>query len=452
MTPLGIVLVLAVLTAFALRRGFTRLIAVAAGFPIGVIASVGGQPAPTFFTLGALACLWLGVEWIAGRGRVRDGSSEHRPGALSLVIFLGWSLLVTLIAPTVFEGIPVLVARGGIDEQFLDPGTLTYTVSNVAQAAYLVISIGVVFFLAKSPATTPGLLGIVLGIITVVSFWRLLSLGTGLPYPEGFFDNSTTVRIIEETPDGEARFRGIFSEPSGLAAASLTTLVFFALRLRYLGGWGRVGAVAILVMAAVNAASSTAGTFVAAGLIMVGIVVVFWIGGFVVNRTRLDPVLAAVVILVSGVGLFFVPTLIAFVESVVSVKISSSSYGSRTGVDLFSYLLTLDTWGFGVGLGSNRPSSFLATLLSCTGVIGAAFFAIAITRLIVAASAKPEYHATIWALVSVLVSKIVSSPNISDNAALLWISCGVLAHAAWSENREAEPAPGPPQRLSLMRR
>ncbi len=452
MTPLGVLFVLAAITILAMRRGYVRLIAVAAGLPIGVIATVGGQPAPTFFTLGGLACAWLVFEWISGRSTPRDDEGRHRPGALSLVIFLGWSLLVTLVAPTIFEGVPVLVARGGIDEQFLDPGTLTYSVSNIAQAAYLVISIGVVFFLARSRETTPGLLGIVLAVITVISFWRLLSISGGLPFPEGFFDNSTTVRIIEETPDGEPRFRGIFSEPSGLAAASLTTLVFFALRLRYLGAWSRVGAIAVLVMAAVNAASSTAGTFIAAGLIMVGIVVLFWIGGFFANRVRLDPLLAAAVILVGGIGIFFVPALIEFVQSVVSVKISSSSYGSRTGVDLFSYLLTLDTWGFGVGLGSNRPSSFLATLLSCTGVVGAAFFAIAITRLIVAASTRPEYHATIWALVSVLVSKVVSSPNISDNAALLWISCGVLAHAAWRERRDIPLTPDARFLLSEARR
>lgn len=436
MTPLGVFVVVATVAVLTRRRGFPQLLAVVAGFPIGVIATVGGQPAPTFFTLGAGVCAWLAFTWIASRRSEQPSENGKRPGAIALVLFVGWSILVTVMAPTIFAGIPVLVARGGIDEQFLDPGNLTYTVSNIAQVAYLVISIGVVFFLARSPGTSPGLLGITLVVITALSFWRLLSLNTGLPFPEGFFDNSTTSRIIETTPDGEPRFRGIFSEPSGLAAASLTAMVFFALRIPYLSRWQRVGALAVIIMAAINAANSTAGTFVAAGLILVAIVVLVWMGRFLLNKTRVSPLLAAAAILVAGSALFFVPLLIEFVQSVISVKVSSSSFGSRTGVDQFSYLLTLNTWGFGVGLGSNRPSSFFASLLSCTGVLGAALFILGLGKLMIAAAAKPEYHATIWALVSVLVCKVVSSPNISDNSALLWISCGVLAHAAWQTGHD----------------
>ena len=436
MTPLGLVIVLLTAAVLVSRRGYPQLLAAAAGLPIGVIATVAGQPAPTFFALGAGACAWLVFTWIVAQKDDRPTIRRHRPGAIALVLFLSWSIFVTILAPTLFEGLPVLVARGGIDEQFLDPGTLTYTVSNFAQVAYLIISIGVVFFLARSPGTSPGLLGITLIVITVICFWRLLSLNVGLPFPDGFFDTPTTVRIIEQSADGEPRFRGIFSEPSALAAASLTTLVFFALRMPHLTRWQRVGALIVLIMAAANAASSTAGTFVAAGLILVAIVFLVWVGRFLLNKSKIDPLLAGATIALVAIGLLFVPLLVGFVESVISVKISSSSYGSRLGVDQFSYLLTLDTWGFGVGLGSNRPSSFLASLLSCTGVIGVALFTLAVGKLMTAASAKPEYHATIWALISVLVSKVVSSPNISDNAALLWISCGVLAHAAWRGARD----------------
>ena len=431
MTPLGFVVVLVAVAVLASRRGYPQLLAAAAGLPIGVVATVAGQSAKTFFVLGAGACAWLVFRWIIAREDVRPTIQEHRPGAIALVLFLCWSIFVTILAPTIFEGMPVLVARGGIDEQFLDPGTLTYTVSNVAQVSYLIVSVGVVFFLARSPGTSPGLLGITLTVITVISFWRLLSLNAGLPFPEGFFDNSTTVRIIEQTPDGEPRFRGIFSEPSGLGAASLTTLVFFALRIPRLTGWQRLGALVVLIMAAANAASSTAGTFVAAGLILIAIAFLVWVGRFLLNKTRVDPIFAGAVILLIAIGLLFVPLLVAFVESVISVKISSSSFYSRTGADQFSYLLTLNTWGFGVGLGSNRPSSFLAALFSCTGVLGVALFTLAVGKLMTAASANSEYHATIWALVSVLVCKVVANPDISDNPAFLWISCGVLAHAAW---------------------
>ena len=121
MTPLGIVIALLTVAVFARRRGYPQLLAAAAGLPIGVVVIVAGQPVKTFFALGAVACAWLFFGWIMARKDDRPTIREHRPGALALVLFLCWSIFVTILAPTLFEGMPVLVARGGIDEQFLDP-------------------------------------------------------------------------------------------------------------------------------------------------------------------------------------------------------------------------------------------------------------------------------------------------------------------------------------------
>lgn len=431
-TPLGVALLVVAAIVAGRRRGYVRLMAVSGGMPIGVSVVAAGQSLPVFYTLAVFAFLGVITAQLLRREvRNRPAVQHVRPGALALVLFTGWSIAVTIVGPTLFSGISVLIARKGIDEQFLDPGTLGYTVSNLAQVFYLLVGVGTVFFVSKSPGATPALLGFTLGTLTILSFWRLLSIQYGLPFPAGFFDNSTAVRIIETTSTGAHRFRGIFSEPSSLASTSLTAIVYFAMRLKWLEGWQRSLAIAVLVMAVINAVESTAGTFVAAGLVLLGVLVAFGFWSFVVRGARVNPFVVVGVLLALAIGLFAIPALVDVISGVINEKVGSSSYESRTGVDKFSYLLALQTWGIGVGLGSNRPASFTAMLVSCVGVPGTLFFVVAIFTLIRRSYALPQYRATAWALVSILISKSISGPNLSDPSALLWITSGILARASW---------------------
>jgi hypothetical protein len=430
-TPLGLLILVLLVLAVWKRSLFLLLLAASGGLPLGVALVFAGQSLPAFYAVGAVAGVMLLATTLVSRRTGRALVRQSRPGANALLLFVAWTIFVTAVAPFVFRGVSVLVARGGIDEQFLDPGTLDYTVSNVAQIVYLIIGVAIVFFVSGSRTSVVGLVSLMLGVITVLSFWRLLSLYAGVPFPVGFFDNATSFRIIESAPGGAARFRGIFAEPSSLGAACITAIVFFTLRLPWLSRVRRVGAGAIILMAIVNAAMSTAGTFVAAGLVMLAIVALYGVRRFVLGSARVPvgAVVAGLVVLMFGA--FFIPTVVELVNSIINEKVSSSSYGSRTGVDIFSYRLTLQTWGFGVGLGSNRPSSFLAMLLSCVGIPGTVLFSVALFRISRAAWDKPEYRPVVWALVSVLVCKIISGPNLSDPAATLYITLGVLAHGAW---------------------
>ncbi|CAN5272662.1 hypothetical protein BH09ACT1_BH09ACT1_12520 [soil metagenome] len=431
-TPLGVLVILIAAAVVGRSKGYVRLMAVGGGMPIGVVVVLGGQSLPVFYTLaiGTLLALFL-VPIITRKPSAFAALGGPRPGAIALLLFVAWSAIITLIAPALFAGMPVLIARDGLDEGLLNPGTLGYTVSNIAQVAYLVLGAGTVFFLSRSKGSTPGLIGFMLGTVTILSFWRYTGLHYNVPFPYGFFDNSTAVRIIESTSTGEARFRGIFSEPSGLASASLTAMIYFAMRFKWLRGWKLVLAIAIFVMAAINALVSTAGTFVAAGLLMLAILCAVGIWKFVSGGVRLNATIVIIAMLVVSVGVFFLPAVISVISGIINNKVGSSSYDSRTGVDQFSILLAIKTWGLGVGLGSNRPSSFLAMLLSCVGVPGTALFFVAIGSIMKKAYQIPQYRATVWALTSVLASKVISGPNLSDPSALLWISAGVLAHAAW---------------------
>ena len=67
-------------------------------------------------------------------------------------------------------------------------------------------------------------------------------------------------------------------------------------------------------------------------------------------------------------------------------------------------------------MGANRASSFVAGLLSTTGLIGALLFAAAVVTLVRRSSSVREYRPVIWALVTSLVRKAVAGTDLSDSS------------------------------------
>jgi hypothetical protein len=144
------------------------------------------------------------------------------------------------------------------------------------------------------------------------------------------------------------------------------------------------------------------------------------------------------------------PIVADFVETVVNDKVGTSSYNERSGANTESYEIFLDTFGFGVGLGGSRASSFFAGLLSTTGIVGILLFAAAIAALIRRSASRVEYRPVVWALVALLINKVVSGPDLSDPSGVLWMSLGLLSRAATiAEARPAErPSPAPTDTLA----
>jgi hypothetical protein len=88
--------------------------------------------------------------------------------------------------------------------------------------------------------------------------------------------------------------------------------------------------------------------------------------------------LSAILALVAASALLtIIPSIRSVFLSQTVEKIGSVSALSRFGADAYAFDLVLKTYGLGVGLGSNRPSSFVAALLSQVGVVGFVLFACA---------------------------------------------------------------------------
>jgi hypothetical protein len=142
----------------------------------------------------------------------------------------------------------------------------------------------------------------------------------------------------------------------------------------------------------------------------------------------------------SAVPLIFVALFFSGYREVLTVltvsKGESGSFINRTAADLYSLQLLLQTYGLGVGLGSNRASSLLATLLSNVGIAGTVVFLMFYFRLF--AGLPEQYTWFRWAAFALFLNAVLS---ISDaTMPLLWMPI-LLATQFGSENTTVRPKP-----------
>jgi hypothetical protein len=174
---------------------------------------------------------------------------------------------------------------------------------------------------------------------------------------------------------------------------------------------------------------STSASFVVAAVVVAFIAALTFVVGFVSRRASVSVAVTMLTCALVIVGLWVLPIVADFVEATVNDKVSSASFNERSGANTVSYEIFLDTFGVGVGLGGSRASSFFPGLLSTTGVVGTLLFAAVIVTLIRRSADVTEYRPVVWALVTLLVLKIVAGPDLSDNSGVVWMSLGLLSHA-----------------------
>ena len=438
MTTLTLSTVVVILYGMVGPHGYGRALALGGATAAGAAFVAGGTAVPTFYAvaLGAVVAVALGI--LPKRGPTAPEQRRLPPGVPLLLMFLGWSAFVTAVAPLFFDRMPVALPTGGVTPNQLNAGV--FTASNLAQTTYLVLGICVVVYLARSRYSGPEIIGLAAGLATLLSAWRYLNQNAGVPFPEGVFDNSPFLAYIETAPGGIARFRGILSEPSALAASSLVTTAYMVSRAAQLQGWRRWGSVLVAAIAVYLGVISTSTTFVVAAVLVAAIAGATFAVSFLVRGRSVTAVVSVASCVGVIVALWVIPIIAAFVETSVNAKVSSSSFDERSGADTASYHIFFDTFGFGVGLGANRASSFFAGLLSTTGLVGTLLFAATVATLIYRSSSVRAYRPVIWALVTSLVLRAVAGPEISDSSGILWMSLGLLSHAALTAESGRTPS------------
>ena len=377
---------------------------------------------------------------------VASGRKIHIPYALKLpgIVFLSFIIYGTLsilVLPRVFEGIPVYDPRKGIDPQYLNLTPLQFSLSMAGQVVYLWINALTLAFVVmhgnrtgilekfSMQITWAGTLAVVLAVLQFLA-WII-----GIPFPYWLLNNVDGWSLGYMQYLGEVkRINGSFTEPSYLASF-LLGFVAFLLRLWIgRGGWG-LGILLVFSLAALLLTTSTT-AYVGLGVLLILYVLH---GLFSLVKTRAFHVrylvglgLLVSLIVVGFLGLFTLESVEQVVRSAILEKGQSGSYIHRTAADRRAIEIVLETAGLGVGLGGNRPSSFLAWLLSNVGIVGTALFALWVLFMVQAASRECQecetagrclvISAAIWGLLGHLIAKVISQPDLSFPTLWIWLA------------------------------
>ena len=355
---------------------------------------------------------------------------------ISLIAFLGWAVLSSLVLPFIFEGISIFSPKEGIDEQYYYQSKLFWSMSNIAQDVYLLLNIINVFSFIQYVSNEENkkivlkafLFSAYVAIFMVL--YHSLSKFIQIPFPEGFlYSNPFYSQGFEQRVGGLFRANGTFSEPS-LASTYLVgiTCSFFTFKINNCTSFQQF---LMFLMSFLALLVTTATTGYVTFFIIMSIL--FMIKFFnIIYRFKVKiATLIKIVLLLFFTGLIFLIVinldLLSSIESLTTSKNESDSFKHRIFSDLFAINIFLETYGFGVGLGSNRPSSYLTSLLSNLGVLGAGimFYVIyVILQLTFKLRNNNEIRFFFLIFIATFISQIFSIPDLT--LPFFWLNLGYL--------------------------
>lgn len=350
-----------------------------------------------------------------------DPSRSRRripPWGVWLLCFGLIAVFLAFVLPFYFAGIPVDSPK---PEE--GPSTpLKFGFNNVAQAAFLACHIAAAFglFAIKfaPEKVRKAYIYAFYFVVFIVAAQSVCQL-TGIPFPYSLFLNNPGYFLWE--PDwstGGTRNPGTFSEPS---FAGLFLLMYYASFLsEYLEG--RAGLKNLLIALIASALVTSGGSLFALCLVTLVLSIRYFPFRFpwYINVSRTKRLLSLA--LLTGTPL--VLAIIGFSsyrESLMTNTVSKGESGSflnRIAADLHAVQVVIQTHGIGVGLGSNRASSLLLSLLSNVGILGVLVFAGFVVKLV--AGLPREYAWLGWALFAVVLNMCIAVPDVTTPT--LWIS------------------------------
>jgi hypothetical protein len=322
---------------------------------------------------------------------------------------------------------------------------------NLTQPFYLLLNLGIVYAVAHQIARLPSgqvtatLDRAVSGAIlfaSLIAGWEMAGFYYGVPFfPDFFHSNAGYAPAHGQVLSGEIlRASGPFMEPSDLAYHFAAFLMFAWYRYLRRPSAGAMGMVLLCV--ATMAASTATTAFAALGIFAL-VVAKDVVAGLATAQTRIKlsmgQVGAVAILVVAAVGaLVFIQSnwrhIDGVLTSMVLEKQNSSSFASRSGVDIIAIDIVLQTGGIGIGLGSHKPNNLAMTLLSNTGIAGFLVFGIFLFELLrprLGASFGMDVRPYRWMIVGLMSVHLISNPNL--NSIILWISFALVIGALAAE-------------------
>jgi hypothetical protein len=437
-------------------------------FPLLVIVSVfqGGSVAsnakgefafgvpPFYFVASCIAVRYLTA--ITLRSREFLPNNPVKKVVTALLWFWALSVASSFILPRLFAGIPVYSPRDGLDNQFLNQATLTWSLSNMAQALFLslcVICVLAALHAVRTEKDTKLLiqsLYVAILIVVVVGLWQGVALQLHWSFPYQVFNNNPGYNQgFDQVLEDWNRINSTFSEPSYAGAFLAATGA--GLLAGFLRGKRTSLEVTLLLLVSIVLLETTATTgYVAFGATTCLLLVFFnpFRGQDHVRRFFARGWEAIFAIACVG-AIFFVGPKLSEAAVTTSVgKFQGLSFLYRAAADLQAISVVRNTFGLGAGLGSNRPSSFLMALLSTVGILGTALFAAAVyfvCKAFPGRTAAPALQMAFWSFIALLIAQLVSIPEIT--LPMLWALFMIVLvqlNVRFTERSRASSAAPPP--------
>lgn len=341
-----------------------------------VLGGLGVQPT----MVPALAFMsFVLLQWVLG---VRyPGDRPVMALCFPFIMVVTWTLMASFIMPRLFMNVVMVWPQktDAVGGRVL----LTPSFGNISQDMYLIINVMFLVmaarFLTRSDIRIEKLYGAFLlsgWCVVAICVWQFAHRVAGVPFAEKFFYSNPGWAVLDTQVAGPVpRINASFSEPA--ACASFLGEILFSSVWIVLQGYSVMWARWLVPASALALACTTSTT----GFITVGAeicllpVAAIATGAHRVlgNITRFMLIGAAI----SGCGILVLVTVAPqvvpaakFVYQSTAEKKDSQSYQDRSQVDHDSMSLVGETYGLGVGWGSNRASSLMPGLLSTIGLVG----------------------------------------------------------------------------------
>lgn len=408
---IGILILILIVIGVLLGRNMLLPAAIlAAIFPASSVLNVSGSNSVSvapFWLVVVLICAYMGFSFLLAR---RQQPRTLRLEIFALLLTFYWALAVSAVGPLLFAGIGVFSPRGGIDDQVNNLASLRFGISNVAQMLYATLLVG--FILYASTRGREHLRWVQVAVIVVATFglYQFIADLYHLPFPNALVFNNQGVAIGNNQRIGEfLRINSTFTEPSTAGA------FFAAGAVAMLAAGAHVLSIVCVLGVLLSTSSTGYITLILAGGIFLG-----WKFYLKVRRRTFPAIFTVTILLLVIVGavLIYLLGLGEILLASTINKTGSRSFNNRTASDIYSLALTLKTFGIGVGLGSNRPSSFITALVSSIGIPGLLLFlasVILVLRRRGASWAK-------WGLFTYLIAKSLAVPDFNDPWLWIWFS------------------------------
>lgn len=357
--------------------------------------AMGGSPIPP----GYLMIVFLGLAVLVragGPGRVLETLSFGRAEYI-LILFIAWAIITALFMPRIFQGMFEVYPLGTDTTRGLFRQPIAPLTSNIAQSVYYVGDLAVFIIVGAMLLSMRTLRPIALAVL-ISAFFNIAFVFvdtaaylTGTGNLLSFVRNADVIHRAEDVVLGMKRVTGFFPETSSYSIHAMG-LFAFTFRL-WRGGVSLPYTGAIALATFISLILSTSSTAYAALAIYLMIVMPRDFSGIDsslpndrgrVGRTGLLLSLIPVGGVLAAIAIAVRPDLLDPINNMINEmlinKLDSDSGVERMNWNMLALQNVLDTYGLGVGVGSNRNSSFVIALVSSTGIIGTLLFVLFILK------------------------------------------------------------------------